>query len=163
MTFLYDECNPKKTYLGPSVRPSACQTQSSFLSSPHCKLCQSFTKWSVRIKHGPLFGYLRSDVFYFSSRASIKSSHIKNWRRRRNERIAKKTDLISKTKTLNLQHAFWCIYLPSPHHKRCQISSEWQCHRSLNFISAIIVSSTLQRPSPLRFRRKHPAVESVKY
>ena len=29
--------------------------------------------------------------FYFSSRASIKSSHIKNWRRRRNERIAKKT------------------------------------------------------------------------
>lgn len=101
--------------------------------------------------------------FYFSSRASIKSSHIKNWRRRRNERIAKKTDLISKTKTLNLQHAFWCIYLPSPHHKRCQISSEWQCHRSLNFISAIIVSSTLQRPSPLRFRRKDPAVESLKY
>lgn len=51
--------------MGPSVRPSACQTQSSFLNSPHCKLCQSFTKWSVRIKHGPLFGYLRSDVFIF--------------------------------------------------------------------------------------------------
>ena len=88
---------------------------------------------SDRINHRPLYGYI------FWSRASIKSppdfqhNRRMNWRRRRNERIKRKTDLIRKTITLNFLAHF--LEILCRHRKTNAVKIDQNCNAIAHLIN----------------------------